>query len=104
VSPVNVMFFAVLESRCWEIAYDALGGVGDPSLGEWQERGEIAVHVRRRLTDRERHDTWSCDTSGRMVPLDVVDVRGTREHERRALAMRPFLPAALRGLAIADLT
>ena len=94
VAPVDTALFSVAEARCWAYALDALDGVGDPALGEWRERGEIAVHVRRRLTNRERRDAGN---------LDVVDIRGTDEHTRRVLALRPFLPRAMQGAAITEL-
>ncbi len=62
-------------------ALQVLAGVGDAALGEWDEEGEIAYHVRRRLTAEEAAD------------IGVVDVRGTPEAQRRFVAMRPFLPS-----------
>jgi len=69
------------------IALDALSGVGDATLGEWKETGEKAVHVRRRVSDRERASIGG---------LDVIDVRGTPEATRRVDRIRPFVPIAMR--------
>ena len=74
--------------RLWEIAVDVLRGVGDPAH-EWREIGDRAVHLRRRLTMREER---AAGITG------VVDVRGTDEQKRRIAAMRPYLPAAFRGV------
>ena len=62
-------------------AMQALDGVGDASLGEWGEEGDIAYHVRRRLTLDEQERVG-----------EVVDVRGTPEAQRRLDAVRPWLP------------
>jgi hypothetical protein len=64
------------------IALTVLQGRGDPVLGEWFEEGQIATHVRRRLTPTEAAATGP-----------VVDVRHTPEGQRRFDAMRPYLPA-----------
>jgi hypothetical protein len=53
---------------CRYKALQALDGVGDEKLGQWEEIGEKAVHVRRRLTDDE----------AKMVG-GVRDIRGTQE-------------------------
>src|SRR5215472_5601735 len=74
------MGVAPVVSHLRDCAQAALEGVGDASLGEWQEWTGRAYHVRRRLTDDERGD------------LDVVDVRGTPEAQRRLAAVRRFLP------------
>jgi hypothetical protein len=60
-----------------------LDGVGDATLGEWREIGDIAVHLRRRLTEAE---------AARVGP--VVDVRRTKDGMKRRNAMRRYLPAA----------
>jgi len=59
-----------------------LRGVGDAALGEWDERGEMAYHVRRRLTEAE---------ASRIGP--VVDVRGTPDAQRRFERVQRYLPA-----------
>jgi hypothetical protein len=57
----------------WSFAERALDGVGDPALGEWREVGERAVHLRRRLSDKEARQVGP-----------VVDVRGKDDGYRRA--------------------
>lgn len=68
------------------IARAHLAGVGDANAGEWVEQGDIAVHIRRRLTGAEA-----------LVTGPVVDVRGTPEQDRRADRMQRFLPAHMLG-------
>ena len=75
--------------RLFDIAEDQLDGVGDAALGEWREVGDIAVHLRRRLT-------W--DEAAYAQIASVVDVRGTDEYTRRIARMRPFLPPPMRAL------
>jgi len=62
-------------------ALQVLSGVGDASAGEWWEVGEIATHLRRRLTS---------DEAAEIGP--VCDVRGTTEGTRRFKAMRGYFP------------
>jgi hypothetical protein len=62
-------------------ALDALRGVGDASLGEWEEWTGYAFHVRRRLTEREQRQVG-----------EVVDVRGTPEAQARYERVRRYLP------------
>lgn len=64
------------------MAREALDGVGDPALGEWEETGDRAFHLRRRLMSVE------ADSIG-----PVVDVRHTPEAQHRFHAMQRFLPA-----------
>lgn len=78
------------ERRLFDIAEDQLDGVGDTALGEWREVGDIAVHLRRRLTD---------DEAAYAEIASVVDVRGTEEFSRRIARMRPFLPSPMRAWA-----
>lgn len=74
------------------IAREELAGVGDATLGEWTEQGDVAVHLRRRLTEAEARDIGP-----------VVDVRGTWEGEKRANRVRRYLPAAARLLSVQEL-
>lgn len=69
------------------MAEAALLGVGDPALGEWQERGETAYHVRRRLSEDEVRLARG---------LTVRDVRGTPEERRRMAELLAEAPQ-LRG-------
>jgi hypothetical protein len=73
----------------FDVAFLTLLGVGDAALGEWQEVGDVAVHVRRRLTAAEMRYAGIAT---------VVDVRGTEEFTTRIQRMRPFLPPAMRGI------
>lgn len=65
-------------------AVRALEGVGNDSLGQWEEKGKVAYHVRRRLSDSE------CRLAGN---LSAVDIRNTPEYGIRRAAMQRFLPA-----------
>lgn len=65
-------------------ALDALQGVGDASLGQWEEWTGNAYHVRRRLTRKEQQ------TVG-----DLKDIRGTQEADKRKQAVQRYLPAGL---------
>lgn len=80
------------ESRA--IAYRALNGVGDLSLGQWEETGNGGViHVRRRLSDQERVLAGG---------LEVRDIRGTPEETARLrllVAEAPHLLAYFGRLA-----
>ena len=73
--------------RLWLAAECALLGVGDATLGEWRQVGDVAVHVRRRLTAVE---------VARVGP--VCDVRGTWESKKRVARMDKYLPAQWRGV------
>jgi hypothetical protein len=64
-----------------DACFSALDGVGDCRLGEWEEEGEIAYHVRRRLTEEEAIGVGP-----------VVDVRNTGDAQRRFDRMRSHLP------------
>lgn len=65
------------------IAFDLLDGYGDASLGEWEEKGASAFHLRRRLSDAEA-----------ALVGPVVDVRGTEEAGRRVFAVRKWVVMA----------
>lgn len=73
----------MIEGACFEIADQELRGAGDAKLGEWHEVGDRAVHLRRRLTEKEMHYAGI---------REVCDVRGTEEFTRRIQRIRPFLP------------
>lgn len=61
-------------------AYAELEGVGDESLGYWEEWAR-AFHLRRRLSASEQE---------RVGP--AVDIRGTPEVSVRLYAVRKWLP------------
>ncbi len=64
-------------------ALQVLKGVGDESLGQWEEDSPKAFHVRRRLSDDERKEAGM---------LDVCDIRKTVEYGVRRAAMQKYLP------------
>lgn len=63
-------------------ALEALTGVGDEKLGQWEEWSGRAFHVRRRLSPVEQAKVG-----------DVLDIRGTPEANRRLAPVRHMLPA-----------
>lgn len=65
-----------------DLAMRALRGVGDETLGQWVEMGDVAVHVRRRL---------SLDEAA-YYGLRVRDIRGTPEVNVRLAKVRHLLP------------
>ncbi|MBO0794969.1 MAG: hypothetical protein J2P36_29030 [Ktedonobacteraceae bacterium] len=67
-------------------AREALKGVGDPDLGEWEEWSGLAYHLRRRLTREEQE-----------LVGEAIDIRRTPEAIERCAEVARFLPAALRG-------
>ena len=69
------------EADLFRVADRVLAQVGDVSLGEWWEVGEIAIHVRRRLAAAE----WGDKPWG-------MDYRGTPEGDRRLDLVRKWLP------------
>jgi hypothetical protein len=76
-------------ARARELADQELAGVGDATLGEWFEEGDIAWHLRRRLTETE---------AMRVGP--VIDVRRTWEGTKRRNAIRRYLPRELQRTPI----
>lgn len=65
---------------CRRRALRALDGLGDPTLGEWQEWTGAAYHIRRRLTPTEQTQVGP-----------AVDIRGTPEARQRVAAIGPLL-------------
>lgn len=66
------------------IALRALEGVGDESLGQWEEGGRSAFHIRRRLSLSEQIEAG----------LSMRDIRGTAEAVRRVellIADAPYI-------------
>lgn len=70
----------------------ALGGVGDPEAGEWEEFTGYAFHLRRRLLAEEQ-----------LVVGEVVDVRGTPEALCRFELMKSHLRGPLVEFAVKEL-
>ncbi len=68
-------------------ARKALQGVGDATLGEWDEWNPEAgvYHLKRRLSMDEQRQVG-----------DVYDIRGTQEAIERRAAMESYLPAYMR--------
>lgn len=54
----------------------ALEGVGNADLGEWREFGQVAFHLRRRLSYEEEK-----------IIGPALDIRGTKEAYRRWKAL-----------------
>lgn len=66
--------------RRW--AERALQGVGDAALGEWEEMGKSAFHLRRRLSVAEQIE----------AALSMRDIRRTDEGVRRAREICMIVP------------
>ncbi len=65
------------------LAHSELFTVGSIASGEWAERTEVALHLRRRLSEREQA----------IIDPPVLDVRGTEEATIRAARAYAELPA-----------
>jgi hypothetical protein len=65
-----------------QLAFIHLEGVGDFRLGQWEEWSPTAnvYHVRRRLSPAEQESVGP-----------ALDIRGTREADRRIRRVLPFL-------------
>lgn len=63
------------------IAMKVLDGVGDASLGQWEQVSPRALHIRRRVSDAE----WAGRPWGH-------DLRGTDEAKQRLAAVAHLLP------------
>ena len=74
---------SIIKAVLWQEAERQLAAVGDPLLGEWREVGEKAVHLRRRLSEREQRGVGP-----------VADIRGTDEAKMRAGRLGPLLRLA----------
>lgn len=81
---VALVAFDMQPERLRTQALAALAGVGDASLGEWEEWTGRAYHVRRRLSASESS-----------VVGPVIDVRGLPEGLRRVANMTPYLPVGV---------
>lgn len=64
---------SIIKAVLWREAERQLAGVGDASLGEWREVGDKAVHLRRRLSEREQRSVGP-----------VLDIRRSDEARMRA--------------------
>jgi hypothetical protein len=64
---------------------EALVGVGDARLGEWESWSGAAYHVKRRLSAKEQE-----------LVGEALDIRGTKEAVRRFERVKRYLPPALR--------
>ncbi len=68
------------------MAFEALKGVGDADLGEWEDWSERGCfHLKRRLRPEEQAQVG-----------DACDIRGTEEQERRYQAVKQYIPAHMR--------
>ena len=67
-------------------AHKALNGRGDEKLGEWEEWGQTAFHLRRRLSDAERKLAGG---------IEVRDIRGTPEQIERETVVASEVPGIL---------
>lgn len=65
------------------VALNALAGVGDEALGQWEDWTGKAYHVRRRLTPTEQSEFGI---------EEVKDIRGTVEATMRLEPVRRILP------------
>ena len=70
-------------------ALEALEGVGDADLGEWEEWTGRAFHVRRRVSAVEQEQVG-----------DAVDIRGTEEARRRIGRVARFARQSPQGVAV----
>jgi hypothetical protein len=74
-----------------KLCLNALDGVGDASLGEWNECGK-AYHVRRRLSEAEE-----------AVVGPAIDLRGTPEAYDRLIARMDDIPRPMRPFALEEI-
>lgn len=77
----SVSGFGLSSETLRAAALRVLAGVGNETVGQWEERGSKAYHVRRRLTDDEAKRVGG-----------VCDIRGTPEALQRFERMRRYLP------------
>jgi hypothetical protein len=74
---------SIIKAVLWREAERQLAGAGDALLGEWREAGDVAVHLRRRLSEREQRAVGP-----------VMDIRGSDEARMRAARVGPLLRLA----------
>jgi hypothetical protein len=77
------------EQSLRRFALEALEGVGDADLGEWEEWTGYAFHIRRRLSAEEQEPIG-----------EVVDIRGTPEAHRRLQRVTKYVLRSPEGLRI----
>ena len=77
----------------WAVALEALEGVGAAVLGEWRQRLDFSLHLKRRLAPAE----WPDDRPWGM------DYRGTPEGWSRLNAIALYLPVHLHEGLMAEL-
>ncbi len=77
------MWHVSVKGGCRDDAMRALHGVGDASLGEWEEQGG-AIHIRRRLSLQEQIRKG----------LSMQDLRGTHLEKERVAALLSAQPLA----------
>lgn len=76
-----------------KLALKALRGVGSATLGEWEERGRVAYHVRRRLSPAEA-----------AIVGEVCDLRRTAEGMMRFESIKHLLPHPALAMAEQELS
>jgi hypothetical protein len=69
------------KDTCRTLALLALNGVGDVDAGQWEEDGNLAYHIRRRLSASEAVNVGP-----------VIDIRGTPEAALRLRRVAHLLP------------
>lgn len=67
-------------------ALDALRGVGNATLGQWEEWTGRFYHIKRRLTFDEQPKVGN-----------TLDVRGTPEALKRRMAVQRYLPIEMQN-------
>lgn len=85
---------SLIKAVLWREAERQLAGVGDPSFGEWRHVGDMAVHLRRRLSEREQR------TVGPVLDIrgsDEARMRGGRVADRLRLVPADVIAAELGG-------
>jgi hypothetical protein len=78
-------------NEMWRVAGGALVGVGSILLGQWREKLERSLHVKRRLTP----DEWGERPWG-------MDYRGTPEGRERLEHITQWLPPQMREALMSE--
>ena len=74
------------------MAYEILDGFGDVNLGEWTERGELAFHLRRRLSLQEQK-----------LVGEAIDLRNSEEGVVRLAKANLWMPRQFLPMAAGEL-